>query len=185
MKFNYEENTEVDVASVADSIRSSCRLKPLTDQLKLRRQLEQEIWREEQAFLAEQRRAERERRQQEAEAIARHEAATALAERNRQLRLEQEKRNQERQREQTLVGLQIRATQQEVWANNVETAARAGLMQRQRQALMNELDAMIAPAPTPEPEQTVAVADDGLGSPNIADEDFNPRYWLRKPIFRR
>jgi hypothetical protein len=50
---------------------------------------------------------------------------------------------------------------------------------------MGELEKMLSPpAPPPEPEP-VDVADDDLGSPNIGDPDFNPGYWLHKPIFRR
>ena len=37
--------------------------------------------------------------------------------------------------------------------------------------------------PEPEPEVT-DVTNVDLGSPSIADENFNPGYWLQKPIFR-
>jgi len=44
------------------------------------------------------------------------------------------------------------------------------------------MEAAINPPP-PEPEQVTAASDD-IGSPNIADDDFNAGYWLQKPIFR-
>ena len=60
---------------------------------------------------------------------------------------------------------------------------RSGCVQN-RQTLMNELEAMIVQTPETELVE-VAQPDDDLGSPNIADENFNPGYWLQKPIFRR
>ena len=57
------------------------------------------------------------------------------------------------------------------------------LAEKHRQTLMGELEKMLAPpAPPPEPEPEVTDVD--LGSPSIADENFNPGYWLQKPIFR-
>jgi Asp-tRNA(Asn)/Glu-tRNA(Gln) amidotransferase A subunit family amidase len=186
--FDYEANTEVDVSSVADAIRSSHRLAPLTDQQKLQRRIQQEIHREEQAWKAEQRRAERERRKQEAEATARYEAAVALSEQNRKRRLEREAEISRQVRDREIRDLRFQSEQQQAWQNNVTSSFRQTLANRQVQATFAEIDSIInppAPAPAPEPEQTVVAADDGLGSPNIGDEDFNPRYWLRKPIFRR
>jgi hypothetical protein len=92
----------------------------------------------------------------EAEAVARHELALEQAERNRVARIELQERQRERDREQQLVGLHIRAKQQEIWQSNVESAARIGLAQQYRNTLMGELDAMInPPQPQPPPESEV------------------------------
>jgi hypothetical protein len=48
---------------------------------------------------------------------------------------------------------------------------------------MNELEALTNPPPQP-PELELEVTDIDLGSPNIGDENYNPGYWLQKPIFR-
>jgi hypothetical protein len=54
-----------------------------------------------------------------------------------------------------------------------------------RQTLMGELDAMINPPPAPSEPEVANVTEDEMGSPNIGDPDFNPGYWLHKPIFGR
>jgi hypothetical protein len=184
IKFNYDQ-PDIDVVPVADAIRAHYRLPELTPEQQQQRRIDYEIFREEQAWAEAERRAERERIDAKAEGIARHEAALEQAERNRVARLELQKRQREQDLERRLVGLQIRARQQEVWQSNVENAARTGIAQRYRNSLMGELDAMInPPQPQREPESVVFVADDGLGSPNIADDNFNAGYWLNKPIFK-
>jgi hypothetical protein len=92
------------------------------------------------------------------------------AERNRVARLELQERQRERGREQQLVGLQIRPKQQEVWASNVENAARTALAQRYRNTLMGELDAMInppQPQPPPEPITEIMVVEEDQGPPKL------------------
>jgi hypothetical protein len=186
MTFDYdsEETKEVDVSSVVDAIRASSQLAPLTEQQKLNRRIQQEIYRDEQAWREEQRRAERERQQQEQEAIARHEAAVALAEENAKARRERQERIDREVHRRELNDLRFQTAQQQAWQNNVTNSFRQTLANRQVEATIAEIDSIInPPAPPPEPEPIAA--DDGLGSPNIADEDFNPRYWLQKSIFRR
>jgi hypothetical protein len=127
MTFDYH-NTDTDpavVLSVADAIRSNYCLAPLTDGEREQRRLQNELHRWGRLQREEQRRAQRERQQQEQEAIARQEAAAERAEANRRLRLEQLERDKERQREQQLIGLQIRAHQQEGWINSVENRPHA------------------------------------------------------------
>jgi hypothetical protein len=182
--FNYSQtDTPDDVVRAVAAEMSGRELKPLSDQ----ERLERELWREEQALVAKQRRFEYEQRQAEqaaeAEAVARHEAALEQAERNRVARLELQERQRERQRESEILDLRLQAAQQRDWINNVEVATRVALAQRQRTTLLGELEKMLSP-PAPEPEQ-VTIASDDLGSPNIADDDFNAGYWLQKPIFRR
>jgi hypothetical protein len=171
------------VLSVADQIRSSHRLAPLTDEQKQQRRIAVEAWREEQALLAAERAFERERQQAEQEAAARAEQAAELAERNRVARLELQQRQCEQDLERRLVGLQIRAKQQEAWQNNVENAARIGFAQRQRTTLLGELEKMLSPpAPPLEPEnvtEIVYVSEDEAGSPHLGDRDFNPKLWAK------
>jgi hypothetical protein len=48
---------------------------------------------------------------------------------------------------------------------------------------MNELEALTNPPPQPPEPEPPEVTDVELGSPNIGDENYNPGYWLQKPIF--
>jgi len=74
-QFDYDAKTEVDILSVADAIRSSHRLAPLTDEARELRRLEYESYRWECRQRGEQRAFEYRERQAEAEAIARAEHA--------------------------------------------------------------------------------------------------------------
>jgi hypothetical protein len=182
--FDYRAETEADVVlSVADSIRSANRLAPVTDEQKLQRRIEIEAWNEQQAFLAEERRFEYEQRQAEIEAVARHEAALEQQEANRKARLALQERQRERDRDQQLVGLQIRAKQQEVWQSSVENAARIGLGQRARTTLLGELEKMLTPPAPPSESNNVTeivyVSEDEAGSPHLGDRDFNPKLWTK------
>jgi hypothetical protein len=89
---------------------------------------------------------------------------------------------QERQsRSNDLAILRNEAQQSALWRNAVRNA----VAYQQRQTLLNELEAAMTPPPPP-PDPIVIQPDDDLGSPHIADGDnFNPGYWLQKPIFRR
>jgi hypothetical protein len=101
----------------------------------------------------------------------------------------QERIDKEASRRQ-LANLQFQSAQQQAWQNNVTRSFRQTMAAQQRQGILSDLHAYFNPTPPvqPEPEPIVVAADDGLGSPDIADEDFNPAYWLHKkpkPIFRR
>src|SRR5262245_24474602 len=85
--FDYDA-PDPDVTPVVDAIRAHYQLPELSQQEKESRRIYYEIRRGEQAWLAEQRRIERERQQAEAEATARHEAALERAEANRKARLQ-------------------------------------------------------------------------------------------------
>jgi hypothetical protein len=183
MAFDYEANTEVDVLSVADAIRSSHRLAPLTDEQKFRRQIEIEAWREEQAWASERREAERERLDAEQEAIARHEAAIEQAEANRKARLERQEQISRQVRERELADLRFQSTQHRAWQNNVENAARNAVAVRQRQALIADIESHFnPPPPPPEPiTEVVVVSEEEAGSPHLGDRDFNAKLWMQKP----
>jgi hypothetical protein len=119
--------------------------------------------------------------------MARHEAALEQAEANRKARLELQEQISRQVRDREVADLRFQSAQQQAWQRNVENATRNAIAYQHQQTLMGELERMLsppAPPPPPEPE-VVYVADDELGSPNIADENYNPRYWLDKPIFRR
>jgi hypothetical protein len=150
----YEQHTPSDaVSSVADAIRASHRLAPLTEQQKLTRRITQEIAREEREWREEQRRAERERQQQEQEAIARHEAAAALAEQNRKARIERQERIDKEVHRRELNDLHFQSAQQRAWQDNVTSSFRPTLAYKQRQATLAEIDEIInPPAPPPEPD---------------------------------
>jgi hypothetical protein len=135
------------VLSVADAIRSSCRLAPLTEEQKLLRRAEMEVWHEEQQRLAEQRRADRERQRAEVEAIARAEVAAEIAESNRKARLQRSAEIERQARELELRDLRMRVTQQSMWQQNVDRAAYSAARQQYTNTLIGELDAMINPPP--------------------------------------
>jgi hypothetical protein len=177
--FDYTATDTPDdvVRSVAAEI-SGGGLKPLSDHERLQRQL----WRDEQAWQSEQRRAEREHQRAEAEAVARHEAALEQAEANRRARLERQERQREQDRERQLVGLHIRAKQQEVWQSNVENAARNAVAVRQQQALLADVERHFTPpAPPPEPEREIVYLSEDEGSPDLGTRDFDPKAWMKKP----
>jgi hypothetical protein len=182
--FDYQAETKTDaVLSVADAIRSSHRLAPLTDEQKLQRQIEIEAWREEQAFLAAKRRFEYEQRQAEAEAIARHEAAIERAEVNRKARLERSAEIERQTREIELRDLQTRDRLHQVWQTGVQNAVRQTIAANQQTSLMAELEKMLTPpAPPPEPENVTEIiytSEDEAGSPHLGDRDFNPKLWTK------
>lgn len=181
MTFDYEADTPADaVLSVADSIRSSCRLPPLTEKQKEQRRVEIEDHQELERWRAEDRRAERERQQAETEAIARQEAAAEIAEHNRLRRLQQQReymeRAEHRSRSLDLSALKFEAQSQAAWRAAVQQDLRA----QYRNSLVGELDAMIAAqnAQPAEPQEVNAV--DQLGSPNFFDDDYNPNYYADK-----
>jgi len=176
------------IRSIANEM-SGGGLKPLSDQ----ERLEWEAWRaqqlEQRALADERRRLEHEERRAEAEAQALHEAALERAELNRKQRLQRSADIERQTRELELRDLQSRVRSHQVWQTGVQNAVRNQLADQYRQTLMGELDALVNP-PQPiaplEPEAIeVGQPDDDLGSPNIADDDFNAGYWLNKPIFKR
>jgi hypothetical protein len=171
-----------DVIRAISAEMSDGKLKPLTDAEKMERQIQREIWHEEQEWLSEQRHRERERQQAEAEAVARQEAAIALAESNRKARLAMLERDKERNRDRQMTDLHYRARQAELWQSNFDAAARNAVAYRARQTLMSELENMLSPPAPPETlphTQTVVVSEDEHGSPRLGDRDFNPKLWTK------
>jgi hypothetical protein len=182
MAFDYEseETKQVDVSSVADAIRSSQRLAPLTDEQKIQRRIQQEIYREEQAWKAEQRRAKRERLVAQRAEASRREAAIANEQARQKYNRELLERQKERQRETDILDLKIKTGQATGWITGVENNARIGQYFRQRQALVDELDAIVNPPPTPEPEtEPEPVYPE---NPKIGDPDFYAKWNARRPL---
>ena len=175
-EFDYSATDTSDdvVRSVAAEI-SGGGLKPLSDEERLERQ----IWREEQAFLAEERRFEYEQRQAEIEAIARAEHAAEISERNRVARLQLRREYQERQDRQShdndLTALRFEANQSAMWRN----AVRNTLAYQTRQTLINELEAAMNPPPPP-PAPDVIYVEAVEGSDQLGSSDFNPTLWMQK-----
>jgi hypothetical protein len=156
-------------------------LKPLSDE----ERLERESWREQQAWLAEQRDMEYRQRQAEraaeVDAIARHEAALAQAEENRLARLARQQRITAEVRERELADLRFQLTRHQAWQRDVDNAARRAVAVRQQQALLADVEShFISPPPPPEPEHIVYVSEDE-GSPDLGDRDFNVKVWMQKP----
>jgi hypothetical protein len=92
----------------------------------------------------------------------------------RQAQIERETRQRE------LRDLHLKVTQQDWWQRHVDTAARNALAQRQRQALVADLERMISP-PAPAPEPTVVYVEAAEGSDQLGTSDFNPKLWMQKP----
>jgi hypothetical protein len=179
IKFDYSATSAPDdvVRSVAAEMTGGG-LKPLTDD----ERIERKIWREEQAWLAEQRDMDRRQRQAEqaaeAEAMARHEAALEQAERNRVTRLEHQAQIALDANRRELADLRFQSAQHQAWQRNVDNAARNAIAYRQRETLMSELDALVTPPPPPEP--TVVYVEAAEGSDQLGTPDFNPKLWMQK-----
>jgi hypothetical protein len=171
---------DTTVADVVAEISSTGKLPPLSDEERETRRLQNELYRWQSEQRREQRRFERERQQQEQEAIARQEAAAVLAEENRKRRVEQQKRDQEQRRDQQLVNLQIRQKQTDVWQSHVETAARVGLIQRQRQSILTDLHGYFNPPPPPEPEPEPEP--EYPSEPKIGDADYWEKWKARSSL---
>jgi hypothetical protein len=148
------------VLSVADAIRADYRLAPLTDEQKLQRRIDQEIWREQQALASERRAFEYQERQAEAEAIARAEQAAEIAEANRKRTLERQEQIARQVQQREMADLRLKVQSHSGWQSGVQRAVRQNLADQYRNTLMGELDAMInppPPQPTPEPEPQIVV----------------------------
>jgi cell wall assembly regulator SMI1 len=154
-------------------------LAPLTDEQKQQRRIEIEAWREEQAWAAEQRRSEREQLAAEAEAIARHEADLERAETNRRMRLERQAQIEKATNQRELADLRFQSARHQAWQRDVERAARTALVQRQRNALLTELDQMANPPP--ENLTEIVYVEAAEGSDQLGTSDFNPKLWMQKP----
>jgi hypothetical protein len=182
--YNAPDVPDSAVADVVASIVNHGKPPPLSDEDREIRRLEKEAYRWECRRRDEERRIERERREAERAEAASAELAAEIAESNRKARLQrQEQIDRETQRRE-LADLRLQSVRQQSWQNSVEQSAWNNLAAQYRHTLIAELDAMISPPPHPvPPEPEPEVAENDLGSPNIGDDNFNPRYWLQKPIF--
>jgi Asp-tRNA(Asn)/Glu-tRNA(Gln) amidotransferase A subunit family amidase len=154
MAFDYTAiaDTPDGVVRAVAAEMSDSRLKPLSDQ----ERLERAHWRKEQALLAKKLSAERERHEQERDAIARAEEAAEIAAANRKRRLEREAEISRQVRDREIRDLRFQSAQHQAWQNSVTSSFRQTLANRQRQATIAEIDAIInPPAPTPAPEPQV------------------------------
>jgi hypothetical protein len=152
----------------------------LTDDERLQREIWREERAEEEAWREAERRIDQERHESEERAAANQQRAIAAAEARERARQEYMQRAERWSRDSDLATLRFEAQQSAAWRNTVQGALR----QQHVQSLYGELEKMLSPPPPPEPV-VIDQPDDDLGSPNIGDENFNPRYWLDKPIFRR
>jgi hypothetical protein len=186
--FDYDSPSVPDtaVADVVAAIRSHGQLPPLSDEGREQRRIANELYRRKCQQREEQRAFEYRERQAEGEAIARAEQAAEIAEANRKRTLERQAQIDKAANQSALADLQFRVRSHQVWQTGVQNAVRNQMAEQYRHTLMGELDALVSPTqPQPPDTDDVIIASDDLGSPNIADENFNPGYWLQKPIFRR
>jgi len=179
------ETPDAAVAAVADAIRAVHTIQPPSEEERAQRELDNQLWREEQRWRAEQRRLERERKQAEVAEQARREAAIAAEAARRKAQADARERYTREAREREIADLRLRTRRQEAWQRNVEIAARNAMAYQARQTLMNEIEALVCPpAPPPQPENTteiVYLSEDEAGSPHLGDRDFNPKAWMKKP----
>jgi len=175
--FNYD-SPEVDPIAVADAIRCHYRLPELSQEEREQRRIENELYRWECQQRGEQRAFEYQQQQAAEAEAARREAAIAAEQARQKAQREMRERDRERDREQQLVGLHIRAKQQEVWQSNVDAAARRAVAVRQQQALLADVERhLIPPPPEPEPEVIYVEAEQGTG--RLGHADFDPRLMAR------
>ncbi len=110
------------------------------------------------------RRLEREQAQAEARATAERQAAIVAAQERERRNREAKERLAQQTRDNELASLRLKTARQQNWMNSVENAARNGLMQQQRQAVLRELDCLINPPPPPsEPEIIYVEPDEDVG----------------------
>ena len=82
--------------------------------------------------------------------------------------------------ERTLSDLRLNAVRQYAWRSDVQRAVQNASAYKQRQTLMNELEAAINPPPPP-PEPQIVYVDAAEGSDQLGTSDFNPKLWMQKP----
>jgi len=152
------------VASVADEIAGHGKLPPLSDEQRAQRRMEQQIWAEQQAWLAEKRRIDWERQQAELADIARREQAAINAEANRKARLARNAEIDRQVRQREMADLRMKVTRQEWWQQKVDLAANIAARQRYNETLMGQLDVLInPPPPPPEPEIVYVEPEEEVG----------------------
>jgi colicin import membrane protein len=161
------------VAAVADEIRATHAIQPLSEEARVQRELDNQLWREEQQWRAEQRRLERERAQAKAAEQARREAAIAAEAARRKAQAEARERYAREAREREIAELRLQTKRQGAWQRDVEIATRTAVLQQHRQALMADLECMINPPPPP-PEPEVIFIERSDGSPHLGP-DYNPK----------
>ena len=111
-------------------------------------------------------------RAKEAAIVAEQERQKAARERRDEIsRLTQER---------TLSDLRLSAVRQYAWRSDVQRAVQNASAYKQRQTLMNELEAAINPPPPP-PEPQIVYVDAAEGSDQLGTSDFNPKLWMQKP----
>jgi hypothetical protein len=182
--YNAPDVPATAIADVVAAIKSHGKLLPLSAEEQERRRLDREWHNLQCRWREEERAVERERREAEQAEAASAELAAEIAESNRKARLQrQEQIDRETQRRE-LADLRLQSVRQQSWQNSVEQSVWNNLAARNRHALIGELDAMINPPP-PEPEPVFDQPDDDIGSPNVADGNFNPLFHYHKVIFRR
>jgi hypothetical protein len=148
----FETTDPEAVAAVADEIRGHGKLPPLSDEEREQRALEKRIWHEQQQWLAERRRMERERHEAELADTARREQAAIATETARKARLARQAEIDRQVRQRDMADLRMRVTQQGWWQQKVDLAANIAARQRYNETIMGQLDAMINPPALPEPE---------------------------------
>jgi hypothetical protein len=147
------------------------------------RWLANEAWREQCRQRDEQRRVEYQQEQAAKEALAERERAAVVAEANRKARQERAAEIERKGRELELRDLRRKVTQQGWWQQTVDRAANNVMAIRRQNATIADLEALINPLAPPDPEPEPEI---DLGSPNIGDDNYNPRYVFdRAEMLRR
>jgi primosomal protein N' len=183
-------DTPVDaetIARVASEIKASGLPKPLSEDERIAFQIDWEIRQEQARQRDEQQRVENARRRAEAAEVARLETDVANAQAREKARLELRERADRQAREREIADLRIKAMAAQGWMTNVERAVQNAEVQRQRQALIDDLERSINPPP-PAPElepKVVVISENDFGSSHLGDSDFNPELLKRPGAWRR
>ena len=172
------------VAAVADAIRATHAIRPLSEEERAQRELDNQLWREEQRWHVEQRRLERERAQAEAAEAARREKAERQRKADEALRQKQRTESIQREAENRL-NQRLRSNDRK-WVQleqSVALARRQQMRQMLFQNTWNDLDELQRrlnpPPPAPGPEIIYVEPDRGTGRLGYAD--FSPEL-MKQPV---
>jgi hypothetical protein len=179
MAFDYTDSNNDEAARAVAAEMTNSELRPLSES----EWLERQAWREE---------CHRRDREMHEEYLATQAAKEAVAERERAIAAKAERDKAQRLRaaeidrltnQRTLSSLQLAATRQDTFREAALRAHANAVRQQSISNILSEINAMANPPAPPEPEPEPEI---DPGSPNIGDDNYNPRYVFdRAEMLRR
>jgi hypothetical protein len=153
-------------------------LPPLTDEQRLQRQIDNEIWLAERRWRDEQQRAASEQARLEAAAQRQREAAIAAEQHRQRVNRDIAERGN---RNRELGSIYDRLTRAEQFRNHAWASARQQAAINQRQVLIADIEKDIASLSPPPPEPNIVVVREDDGSADFGSRNFDVAKWAKKP----